>query len=277
MKQRPFVLSEISVCLLMMVIHCVSVQGSSSFFSLEVQNEENPLEVYPLAIGNKWIYENVYKSAIHASTNVITIKWESEILVKDHDDIPEGKVIERSVLNRNIKFEYPKHVKDEEIIWFKEMIKKNDYDHYLIKGNYVYELPNWGWDGKNKVLTENFRKRIGNGLATPSFFFPMEKVVMWSNLEREREDYEKTILFQQGKGPAPNPGMYYWVVEGTVDVEVPYGKVNNVVSLIYRTVGGPSHVWFRKGLGVIKTKYVHQGSYIESETVLKDFIPSQEN
>jgi len=66
--------------------------------------------------------------------------------------------------------------------------------------------------------------------------------------------------------------MYYWVAEETEDVNVPYGNVKGAFRLAYRTLGGPSIVWFKDGVGVVKEEYTHQGTYIHNEARLVRFI-----
>ena len=92
----------------------------------------------------------------------------------------------------------------------------------------------------------------------------------------EEPDVEAGRLFAAGKGPAPNPLMYYWACEGEEDVEVPAGKMPAVFRFAYRTLGGPVNVWFAPGIGVVKETIGHSGTYIEMTSMLVRFRPTQD-
>ena len=124
------------------------------------------------------------------------------------------------------------------------------------------------WDDAAKDLTQRYRSYLDQ--ATPDFFFPMTIGIRWSERQREQADLEKLTLFRQGKGGAPNPGNYYWVVESRQDVTTPYGEIEDAFRLIYRTVGGPLIRWFKPGIGIVRESSSHSGTYIETDSVLKE-------
>lgn len=270
--ENPWIISLVLVLCSFTCIGSGDAAKSDPYFSIEVKENVDVLDYYPLAIGNKWVYQHEYKSAIHNTGKIITITWISEITVKEHHDIPEGRMIVRTLTIRDVHYDYPEEVDEEDVSWYKNNIPGRQASHYLLKGNYVYRVPGWGWDEESKMLNKKYAGRIGKN--APMFFFPMEKVHAWADRKREEKDYRQGELFEQGKGPAPNPGMYYWIVEGKESIEIPYGKLKDVFRLRYGTLGGPSIVWFKKGIGVVKRKYTHSGSYFESETSLERFNSS---
>ena len=87
----------------------------------------------------------------------------------------------------------------------------------------------------------------------------------------EEADFKQMLLFQQGKSGAPNPGMYYWLVEKKEDVVTEFGKTVDAFFVIYRTVGGPSKRWFKEKVGLVRESSHHAGTYIESDSILREF------
>ncbi len=273
-----------SVALILGTICCAIAWGASEpelaagkteppkILSIEVKERVNVFAYFPLEVGNTWVYQNTFKSAVGTSTDkIITITWTSEVAVQAHYDVPEGKVVVRKTTNRGVKYDYPEGVKDEDVAWFKKNYPET-YPNYLIQGNYVYALPEGSWDAEHKCLSDEFKKRFATGERTPDFFFPMEKVWGWSERKREQKDLKAAALWKAEKGPAPNPAMYYWLVEDKEAVTVPYGSVKGAFRLIERGAGGGLQVWFKYGLGVVREYFKHNGSYYEKESVLKGFI-----
>jgi len=95
---------------------------------------------------------------------------------------------------------------------------------------------------------------------------------MWAEKKREMADFEAGEQFKAGKGPAPNPGMYYWVNEGKESLTVPFGKLTGVCHLAYRALDGRSEAWFKTGIGLVMESYHHFGSKIESESKLVSYF-----
>jgi hypothetical protein len=278
--------------LLVLVVLPSTVHASEDrvFFSMEYGEPADVLDYFPLQVGNMWVYEYTQKNAIETEAELpetedckdkpydpfehcgptLTKQWTEEVVVTGHYDVPEGKVIVREVQEKDVRFEYPAEI-DASEIGDLDRGEKTRIEPYLIRGNYVYEIPEWGWDPELGELTPKLRERL-EGLV-PDFFFPMSKVQLWAERKREEDDFRRSELFKQGKGPAPNPGMYYWAVQESGPVQVPYGKIEGSYFLMYRTVGGPSMVWFKDGLGVVKTEYVHSGSYWNTFSELRAFYP----
>lgn len=241
------------------------------YFSAQYKEKDDPAKYLPVEIGNKWIYQNKYRSSTTGKeTEIITVTWESNYEILEHYVLPEGLLVVRKESIRNVVYDYPDTMKDN-VSWFTENIPRENNFHWLLAENYVYRIPNHVWLSKSNCLSEDFTKRLANGELTPIFFFPLDSVGVWAEKERELIDIEKERLFIERKGPAPNPVMYYWMVEENEDVQVPYGDIPDVFKLIYRTHGGPTIRWFKSGIGVVKEVYHHQGSLIENESVLVSF------
>jgi len=96
----------------------------------------------------------------------------------------------------------------------------------------------------------------------------------WSEFVREEADFKQGQLFREGKGDAPNPGMYYWAVQKREDLDLPAGKIEGAYRLIYRANGGPMNIWFKEGVGIVETSFIHSGSHWEERSLLKKFIPA---
>lgn len=260
---------------LVLPVCCALAADPQAFFSVEFTEQDDPTRYLPVEVGTRWTYQNQRSSAITSTDSVITITWKSECVVLAHHKVPEGTVILREVQVRDVTFDYPATVPESKVAWFKEHAPKNGVSHYLIAGNYVFELFEHDWDSVAKTLTERWRSRFKQGQVTAKFFFPMGAVTMWSNRERERADFEMGELSKAGKGPAPNPGMYYWVCEAQEDLTVPYGDVQGAFLLVYRTNPDLTRVWFKPDIGVVKEASKHHGSYGEGRSTLLSFMLSE--
>ena len=102
-----------------------------AFFSIEVTEKANVLDHYPLTVGNKWVYQNKYKSAIGNTGKIITITWTSEISTRQHHDTSHGKIILRGLTIRDLRYDYPPQVQDQAVSWFKDNIPSRRPNHYL--------------------------------------------------------------------------------------------------------------------------------------------------
>jgi hypothetical protein len=246
-------------------------------FSLEYKEKANPLDYFPLAAGNKWTYKSIDREGIGQSGGVITIEWTTEHVITGECNIPEGKVFLGDFITRNVRYEYPSDSDVAGLDWFKTIPYRGPAalgaKNYLIAGNYVFGLSDQCWD----AAAQRFSAQYWDGLAsaTPDFFFPLGAARVWSDRRREEADYQAGLLAMAGKGPAPNPSTYYWMVEGREDVLVPYGKVRNAMKLMYTANCGSSMVWFKEDLGVVKAEFIHGGSFCEERTELVDFTAAR--
>jgi hypothetical protein len=237
------------------------VNGESPFFSLEVEEQVNVLEHFPLEVGNRWTYSHFYKACVGAGTEIITITWTREVSVVAHHQQGERTLVRMKKIIRDVGYDYPEGTPEEQVRWDKEHIPNRETPHYLIDGNYIYEIR----EREPGTPIADFLAESDRVVQeqVPEYFFPMTVGVRWAEKERETRDFEMSERFLAGEGPAPNPGMYYWVVEATEAIEVPCGRMEETFCVIYRTLGGPSRYWFKNGLGVVKTAYRHCGSYYE--------------
>jgi len=217
--------------------------------------------------GTKWVFENEYGTTIDADGTIGTIRWKDEQTVVGIASIPEGKLVKLSVRSFDIEDDLPADKGDtaREVLF--QAISTDDH-YWLVNGNYVYFLPAELFDGPGNKMRPGIAKRFADDEFVPDLFFPMGAAKVWAERKRERDDMERARLFRDGKGPAPNPTMYYWRHIGVERVETPAGTFNDAHHLTYFTIGGPSNVWFVPGTGIVKRAYSHQGSYIKSDSVL---------
>jgi hypothetical protein len=253
---------------------CSAVGKRPYYFSVEVKKPVNPLDYYPLDIGTTWIYDQTYKTVTGVPARLITITWESEETVLAHYEYPEGILIVRRIRNRHVVHDYPEDIAQHLLQGFCEghPIPDEEMAYYFVRGNYLYTATEQDWDREHQTLSQRYRQQIQHDPGTPAFFFPLEEIRVWGDRSREYEDYHQGELWKQGKGPAPNPVMYYWYVEEMTDVCVPLGCLQEVIPLIYRQVSGPERIWFKNGIGIVREQYTHQGTYLETEKVLKQFM-----
>jgi hypothetical protein len=246
-------------------------------FSIEYTDKADPLDYFPLAVGNRWTYKSIDREGIGQSGGVITIEWITEYVITGECNIPEGKVFLGDFITRNVRYEYPSDSDVAGLDWFKRVPYQGPASfrtrNYLIAGNYVFGFFDQSWDAAAQGLSAQYRDDLPS--ATPVFFFPLGVARVWSSRLSEERDYQAGLLAMAGKGPAPNPSTYYWMVEGREDVLVPYGKVQNAMKLMYTANCGSSMVWFKEGLGVVKAQFIHGGSFWEEQTELIDFTAAR--
>lgn len=253
------------------------VSASPYYFSIEVEEHVNPFDYYPLHDGNIWVYQHSEKKDIGGGTKFLTKTWESRETVLAHHDFPDGMGIVVEITNSNISYEYSKDIQqvtEERILKEIETLKKGERKYYWIRGNYICELYNREWLEQKTILPEEIRKTATTELCSPEFFFPMELVNAWSpSPEQEQEDYLKGELWKQGKSDPPDPSRGYWHVMELADVDVPFGRIQQTRSLVYFENTESIRRWFKSGIGVVKEKYKHNGSYHQYEKVLKTYTP----
>ena len=248
-------------------------------FSIECKEKVNPLDYFPLAVGNKWTYVSTDRTGVNGSSkSVVTIKWITEHAITAEYDIPEGKVFLGEFIIRDVRYDTPPDANETQLRWFRDNPPRGPAGlwtkNYLVAGNYVFDLFDYGWDAAAKGLSARYRDELPS--ATPILFFPLDGAWYWSDRVTEERDHQAGLLAMAGKGPAPNP-TYYWRVDKREDVEVPYGKVRDAVYLIYPHLGGGEQVWFKEGLGFVKAVLIHSGSYGEWETTLVDFTRNDDH
>jgi hypothetical protein len=255
----------------LILLAAAALAGENPFFSLEVTKPVDVMDHFPLAVGNRWVYERTYRTQIGSSKEIAMVAWTSEIEVVAHHEVPEGRLIERRQTVRDLRYDIPDDVPEDGRDWIRENLPETDVEHYLIRGNYVYGVPPWAWDSGRRAPTDWRPGWVAGPEDMPDFFFPMSVGLRWAERVRETADLESTRLFEQGKGGAPNPGMYYRVVEGRETIRVPYGTVADAWRLVLRTLPDHTRVWFKDGIGEVKETYSHHGTLIEGESVLKEF------
>ncbi|GMW00177.1 MAG: hypothetical protein AMXMBFR84_13150 [Candidatus Hydrogenedentota bacterium] len=223
---------------------------------------------FPHPLGQSQIYRNVYKSAVGPGNHVATISWIRAITVIKHIQIPEGTMVIRRVTNSNIQYDVPEDATETSLQWFRENLANDRTDHLLFAGDYVYEVDDRVWNHSANQLMPDFARSLAQGGVTPCLHFPLKLRDKWSERTREEADSELTARFEAGQGPAPNPGLWYWIVQAVEPIETPFGQIENTYQLRYQTLGGYEARWFKQGVGFVRFENKHGGSYFESSSEL---------
>ena len=231
-----------------------------------LSREVTPADVlahFPLQVGNRWIYET--KSLTGDPDKPHLDRWIWELQVTKHLQTSDGLIVFRER-------------RDLQVLEGKPDESLERADPYLVRNGYVFGLSAMDWDeSRQSVDPEFFKrareesiKRVKAGQDTPEFFFPMQVGLMWA--EREQEDLEYKEWISEHKEPN---NFYHWDVvakggTGHCDcMKLPA----DAFDVLYFTNGGPSEVFFQDGVGVIGEWNIHQGTYWEKTTTLKQFIP----
>ena len=238
------------------------------FLSLEVKESANVFDYFPLEVGNRWVYEDTYATDYGNPPRRVRRTSTREVTIVAHDSVSEGTVVHWRERNTDFQYQFGPGWSEEQKADFMQPSSRGEHRFYLVRGSYVLPFYIHSWDAAAKALTQRYRSYLEK--ATPDFFFPMTIGIRWSHRQREQPDLEKLTLFRQGKGGAPNPGNYYWVVESRQDVTTPYGEIEDAFRLVYRTLGGPHRRWFKPGIGIVRESLWHSGTYIETDSVLKE-------
>ncbi len=232
-------------------------QERPPLLSLEVGSPE-PAEAHlPTAPGTTWTYRWTHDYVAPGTTDTITARWTQEVTITDTVRTQHGlillrgeRVSDRTATTRDGR-PFPLQESDRFV---------SPAASLLLRGPNVYEVT-----GSHDEL-DSWIVRLEE--HTPILFFPMQTGLRWSNAARERTDLTALERWRSGIGGAPNPGMYYWVVESVRDADP--GPVHE---LWYRTVGGPYVHDYVNGVGIVRYWTRHQGSYWETSAELVGFEP----
>ena len=230
------------------------------------------LDHLPLQIGTQWSYRNISKSAVDSTGGIITVRWRSRVTIAAHVQTSQGLLVRRRLEIQDVQFDYPPGSRADTVALFKASIPEHRIPQFLIRGNSVFEVDGPADDQTESDWLQSLDRNWDE--VCPAFVFPLAADSRWSERTREERDQQQATAFEQGKGDAPNPVMYYWSAEGMEELNLPIGKMPGAVHLIYRALGGPLQVWFKDRVGIVKTAFVHQGSYEEEESVLDEFLPA---
>ena len=236
--------------------------GQAPYFSTEVKITVDPLRSFPLQVGSRWTYQVTEWQGTATVGEAYRYDYKTIVTVLSHHHTDQGLVIVRRRRNEDVQVSYsgPKTQGSGELKRRKaDLESKETFDNYLVRGSYVYELPDWAWDVKKEQFTlavKSFFGRLqkkdfdGNGIV-PEFFFPMRVWTIWADWQREREDLKNCDeAFKTGAKGYCAPLSSYWIVTAQEDVSVPFGKVHGTYALEYPTVGGVYRRWFKEGVGV---------------------------
>jgi hypothetical protein len=235
--------------------------------SVEVPDTVRAEGHFPTDVGTTWTYVWTYKQLSDDLADTVTTRWTETVSIVEIREIADGLLAVRaraaSDLSVSSSDGAPRPAPDRPPIHLSE-----DVPHLFLRGPYAYEL---------RVHPDLAEQWTGEHLEklTPVLFFPMSAGLRWSDPERQRADYAQVLRWRRGEGGAPNPGMYYWIVENVREEDV-LGRPTEVFQLVYRTIGGPSINLFAKDIGFVRRYSRHAGTYWETEGRLVDFRRGRE-
>jgi hypothetical protein len=241
--------------------------------SCEKTTTVDPASWIPLCVGTKWRYRETYESFTDNTGQHARIRWTSAQRVVSRTNCRNGVVTRIDSTPEDVERTYPPGLGADAIEWLASNIATPETIGYVTRGNAISRFSPRSWAEPCQSLTDEKVAEIDAG--TPEFFFPMEKGLMWSDRTREEQDVAAICAAYRGEGGFPNPGFYYWAIDGQEDLDLPWRKVGGAFHLAYFTVGGPSHRWFVRGVGVVKELSHHAGSYLETSSVLQDFAAGE--
>lgn len=246
------------------------------FFSVGARQDANPCDFLPCDIGDQWVYRCEYKTAIGPEGHMIAQFWTSTVTIVERVEIPEGTAVVREVNLTEKRFEAAEGTPEDVRQMYGDLNDSMSVEVYLVRGPYVYEVSEHSWNRELRQISERFRERLLKGEFPPEFFFPLDASKAWGYPTREVVDQEAHERFLRGEGEAaPNPTFYYWHYIGLEDVNIPAGFVEGVHHVKWFDRTGHRDVWFKDGIGIVKSHYNHHGTYIERLRELVKFTNKQ--
>jgi len=228
----------------------------------------DPETWYPLCVGTKWTYRNTHAMAAVGS-QVVRTRWLSSEEVVSRTPCGGSVVVRIEVTPSAIERDYPPGLEAATREWFEKDVGVPQTRGLLVRGSAIYRLAPASWRDPCESLTQERLRQID--ASQPEFYFPLEDGAMWSDRQREDLDYSELCAASRGEVPMPNPGFYYWWVEGRKDIDVPWRHGLGAWHLALYTLGGAPHLWFVRNVGVVKERFSHSGSLWETSSELLRF------
>ncbi len=219
---------------------CASIFAASAPAELPVRPD------LPLEPGTTWVYELTETTDPKGDGKLETRRWKETVRIARTETTSSGFVVVRESVTE------PKAPGEETRV------------DWLVSGGRVYEFPHRHEMSLDELAT-----------TEPIFSFPMKVGASWSSDERESADREAAKKFENGEGPAPNPLLWYRIVERVADVTTPAGEFKECFEIWHRTNPDHTIVWFKPGVGVVKWQTVHHGSRWDQEALLVRFTQGQ--
>ena len=152
-------------------------------FSIEYTEKANPLDCFPLAVGNKWTYASTDRWGVGSGNSIITIQWITEHVITAEYDIPEGKVFLGEFIIRDVRYDDPPEASETQLNWYRHIPNLGPAGHriknYLVAGNYVFGSLDQGSDTVAQGLSARYREKLSWG--EPILFFPLDGARCWSH------------------------------------------------------------------------------------------------
>jgi hypothetical protein len=211
--------------------------------SRDIKEQANPFEWYPLAVGNRWVYDCTLISGSEGHRR----HWTREVIVTGQFQTDEGILVLRKQTDR------PTGRED-----------MRDDAHYLVRSSYIYEVNPMFVNTATRTINSTIREQLISGDLVPSFFFPMRVGLLWAEQKRERPS-------------TPADTHYFWHVYARgagVGSDFPKRVRPTAYAIRYNTVASRSERWFEKSVGLVGETAHHGGSDIYDLAVsLRTFHP----
>ena len=237
-------------------------------FSCERTSVVDPGTWYPLCVGTRWTYRNTNAMAT-GNNGVVETRWISSEEVVSRTPCTGGLVVRIDVTPSNIERDYPAGLAADSRTWFEKNVAVPSSKGYLVRGSAMYPFTPTSWGEPCRSVNPERLREIDGSQA--EFYFPLEDGAMWSDREREEQDYAAICAAYRGEGQFPNPGFYYWRVEDREDIDVPWHNALAAWHMAYFAVGGAPHRWFVRHVGIVKERFSHNGSLWETSSALLSF------
>lgn len=223
----------------------------------------------PLCVGTTWRYLETYASGTDQRGQIVRIRWTSTEKVVSRTSCEGGVVVRIDVTPEDVSRDYPPGLSAGLRDWFDKEVATPRTRGFAVRGGAVYNFFPSSWSEPCLLLTDQGARKLDD--EAPEFVFPLEKRLMWSDRQREEEDYAAICAASHGQGEYPNPFFYYGLVEGREDLVLPWRPVRDAWHLMYPTLGGILHRWLVQHVGVVKESSSHAGSYLEQSSLLLAF------
>ena len=213
---------------------------------------------FPLQARSHWVYEHESKSGDRSHPDVD--RWTTEETITGWVTIPEGLVVLRDVKQVGNPTEPATTVRVIGPNGDLRSVQQPGYNRglringeggpRLVRGNCIYGIDG-GWDSQTQRLRPQYSKYFDEGVVSPDLCFPLQMGAAWGNNDRPW----RVEPAREGVG-AFLPAEYAGAIHISTD---------------HLGSGGWQDVWFQKGVGIVGTHYIHNGTYDESTTKLLSF------
>jgi hypothetical protein len=210
----------------------------------------------PLHAGDSWIYlhENFY-GAVGGIAHPEITRWKTEETVSGLVSIPEGTLV---LLREHLVGPAPSSPHFE--------LRIGPDEAWLIQGDCLFQLRKEYWTPSDHQLKPEFRKALSGGQVSADFCFPLKVGKAWGaphwgdRPPAESKDWRVSGI-HPGDLLAPDKGTTF--------------RLASTNSWSYLGSGMSGDIWFEKGVGVVRDRFIHHGTFDEDRCSLIRFEPAR--